>query len=333
MKTHKNLFENVHDFRNLNNAYMKARRGKSDRPEVAKFTYYLEQELFNIQKQLTEGNFKTGKYRNFTIFEPKKREISALPFRDRVVHHAICNIIEPIFERTFIYDSFACREKKGTHAGVKRLQKFIIKNQNCYVLKADISKYFKTVNKDILKELLRRKIADKQVLNLLDNIVESSENGIPIGNLTSQLFANIYLSQIDYYVKFELRIKYYVRYMDDFIIIDYSKKNLSVIKDKIIQRLSLLKLSISQRKTNIFPASDSVDFLGYKIFHNHLLVRKNTVKIFLGRVKKKIKAYNYDIISFEKLSESFSSWYAYMNFADTHLLKKSLKERYFKNVI
>ncbi len=234
MKTYKNLFDKVCSYETLYNSYLKARRGKTELAEVLKFSYNLEDELSKLQDELKNQTFKTGKYRHFVIFEPKERKISALPFRDRVVHHAIHFVIEPIFEKKFIYDSYACRKMKGTHAGADRIQKFIQKTgENYYVLKCDVSKYFPSINHKILKKCIRKKIADKKLLWLLDNIVDSTKEGIPIGNLTSQLFANIYLNELDEFVKYDLKIKYYIRYMDDFIILHESKQHLNKLRKDI----------------------------------------------------------------------------------------------------
>ena len=350
MKTHKNLFQEVCEFENLYNAYLKARRGKNNIKEVLEFTYNLENELIKLKYELISQTFKTGKYRHFVIFEPKERKISALPFRDRVVHHAICSVIEIIFEKKFIYDSYACRKGKGTHAGADRIQKFIRKaNSNYYVLKCDVSKYFPSVNHEILKQLIREKIGDEKLLQLLDKIIDSSgeksddseeqgaqislNNGIPIGNLTSQLFANIYLTKLDEYVKYELKIKYYIRYMDDFILLHESKQELHEIKEKIRLFLSSMRLTLHPKKANIFPIALGIDFLGYRIYNNYRLVRKSTVKRFLKGVKVKLKKYDADIISFDKSMESFNSWEAYMDHGNSYNLKKSLHERYFKNVM
>jgi len=352
MKTYKNLFQEICKYENLYDAYLKARRCKNDIAEVLIFGYNLENELLKLQYELENQTYRTGKYRHFIIFEPKERKISALPFRDRVVHHAICSVIGQIFEKRFIYDSYACRKGKGTHAGVDRIQKFIKKvNSNYYVLKCDVSKYFQSVDHEILKQIIREKIADKKLLQLLDNIIDSAERGIPIGNLTSQLFANIYLNKLDEHVKYELKINYYVRYMDDFIILHESKQFLHEIKEKINLFLISMKLTLHPKKVNIFPVTLGVDFLGYRIFNNHRLVRKSTVKRFLKSVKEKLKKYDYDSIDFnvlempnisehtqkskifDKLMESFNSWESYMDHGNSYNLKKSLHERYFKNVM
>ncbi len=348
MKTHKNLFQEVCKFENLYKAYLKARRGKMNKKEVLEFTYNLENELLKLQYELKNHTYKTGKYRHFIIFEPKKRIISALPFRDRIVHHAICNVIEPIIDKTFIYDSFACRKGKGTHAGADRIQKFIRKAKNCYVLKCDVSKYFPSVNHEILKQIIRKKITDKELLQLLDQIVDSpnqgtfdemqeaqnsGNKGIPIGNLTSQLFANLYLNEMDKYVKYTLKIRYYIRYMDDFIIMHKSKAYLHEIKEKVRLFFISMELTMHPKKANVAPIVLGIDFLGYKIFNNHKLVRKSTVKRFLRNIKIKIKDYDADVISFDKLLESFNSWVAYMDYGNSYNLQKSLNERCFKNVM
>jgi len=389
MKTHKNLFQEVCEIENLYSAYLKARKGKNHIAEVIEFTYNLESELLKLQKELISQTYKTGKYLHFIIFEPKERKISALPFRDRVVHHAICNIIEPIFDKSFIYDSYACRTGKGTHAGADRIQSFIRKvKSNYYVLKCDVSKYFPSVNHEILKKMIREKIADKNLLQLLDKIIDSPDleksdcqeqktqnslqksessilyqtedncttkpncsspnllfednkescskqnhSGIPIGNLTSQLFANIYLNKLDEYVKYELRIKYYIRYMDDFIIIHESKQYLHEVKDKVISLFVSMRLTMHPKKANIFPIALGVDFLGYRIFNNHRLVRKSTVKRFLKNAKGKIKEYSKGYMDFDKLMESFNSWESYMDNGNSYNLKKDLYQENFKNVM
>jgi len=319
--------------RNLNKSYLKARKGKNSSEEVLTFTFNLETELIKLQEQLINENYKTGEYRHFIIFEPKERKISALPFRDRVVHHAICSIISPIFEKRFIYDSYACRKKKGTHEGVKRIQNFVRKSgEYFYVLKCDISKYFQSVNKERLKDIIKQKIADEKLLRLINHIIDSSDEGIPIGNLTSQLFANVYLNSLDEYIKYELRVRFYIRYMDDFLIIKESKKELHKIKEQIKLFLISLRLTLHPKKTNVFPIILGIDGLGYKIFKDYKLARKSTVKRFIKNSKKKINLYERSEISFDKLMETFNSWDAYMSHADTYALKNKIHEEYLKNV-
>jgi retron-type reverse transcriptase len=264
-----------------------------------------------------------------------RREISALPFRDRVVHHAICSVIEPVFEKVFLFDSYACRKNKGTHAGAKRLQFFLRKNsKNCFALKCDVKKYFPSVDHEILKLSLRKKIFDKRLLGLLDTIIDSPGGtiGIPIGNLTSQLFANIFLNQLDNFVKLELNARHYVRYMDDFVLLHESKKVLQDWKEKIRSFLCSIKLDLSEKKASIFPVWLGIDFLGYRLFAFHRLTRKSTVKRFLRKIKPKIATFVSGDISFGKLLESFNSWKAYLLHGNSFSLKKSIYRGYFKNV-
>jgi len=333
MKTHKNLFGRICDLENLYKAYLKARKGKNDMAEVLEFTYYLEQKLINLQGQLIDGTYNMGKYRNFKVYEPKERLISALPFRDRVVHHAIHNLIEPIFDKIFICDTYACRKGKGTHKGVEKLQGLLRKQKNRYALKCDISKYFQSVDHDVLKSIIRRKISDDRLLELLDKIIDSVTKGIPIGNLTSQLFANVCLNEMDYFIKHELRVKCYIRYMDDFIILHESKQELHKIKTGIKSFLEKQNLTLHPKKAIVFPVTLGIDFLGYEVFGSHRRARKSTIKRFLRRIRVRITKYNLQEMEFDKLMESFNSWNAYMDNADTHNLKMSLYSNYFKNIM
>ncbi|MEW5898168.1 MAG: reverse transcriptase/maturase family protein, partial [Bacillota bacterium] len=221
MKTYSNLYPFVYDFANLYKAYLKARKGKRYQDKVLQFAAQLEDNLFAIQAELINHTYRTGRYRRFYVHDPKTRPVAALPFKDRVVQHALCNVIEPLFEKSFIYDSYACRKFKGTHAGANRVTEFLKSAQRkwgkVYCLKADIAQYFPSVNHRILKAIIRKKIACPDTLQLIDEIIDSGGGegrGLPIGNLTSQLWANVYLDQLDHFIKETLREKYYVRYMD-----------------------------------------------------------------------------------------------------------------------
>jgi retron-type reverse transcriptase len=204
------------------------------------------------------------------------------------MHHALCNIIEPIFEKTFIFDSYACRKGKGTHRAIKRLKSFLKNNEGLYCFKCDISKYFDSINHDILLSLIKKKIKDKRIIWLIKEILNSSFSkergiGIPIGNLTSQLFANIYLSHFDYFAKNFLKEKTYLRYMDDFLYIG-KKHRLHVVAKKSSHFLfKELKLKFNPKKNNIFPVKKGIDFLGYVVFEDYILLRKNTVKRFMKK--------------------------------------------------
>jgi len=201
MKRIGNLYEKVISFKNLYKAFTKAKRGTKN-TESLKFFYNLENELFTLYQELSTKIYKPVKYRYFKIYEPKEREISVASFRDRIVHHAIINILEPIYENIFIYDSYATRKEKGTHRAIKRAQEYLKKNK--WYLKADIKKYFESINPDILMQILQTKIKDKDLLLLIEVIIRNSgekKSGLPIGNLTSQFFANVYLDKFDHYIK------------------------------------------------------------------------------------------------------------------------------------
>jgi RNA-directed DNA polymerase len=222
MKRLGSVWKEVVDFDNLLRAFRKARRGKGSRPEVARYGLNLERELFSLRDELDSEEYRPRRYRIFTIYERKPRIIAAAPFRDRVVHHAVMNVIEPALDRTFIHDSYACRPGKGTHAAVDRYQGWA--RRYCYALKMDVRQYFPSVDHDLLKEKLRRRIKDRKVLQLLDQIIDSGppgraapayfpgdnlftpierRTGIPIGNLTSQFFANLYLDSIGISIFFQ----------------------------------------------------------------------------------------------------------------------------------
>ena len=248
MKRYGNLWGEVIRFVPLLRAAEKARRGKRFRPSVASFHFDLEPELWKLHEELSAKTYRPGGYRTFHVYEPKKRLISAAPYRDRVVHHALTSVLEPIFERSFIFDSYACRKGKGTHAAVCRSQHYARRFQ--YILKADIKKFFPTMDHEILKALIARKIKDPKVLWLVSQIIDhsnpqepvlewfagddlltpaESRRGIPIGNQTSQFFANVYLDPLDHFVRDRLGVGGYVRYVDDFLVFADDKNQLAEV--------------------------------------------------------------------------------------------------------
>lgn len=314
MKTIKNLFEKVYDFENLYQAWESARKKKRFRPEIMKFSSDLEANLIELQNHLIYGSYRVGRYRPFYVYEPKKRLIMALPFRDRVIQWAIYRQLFPIFDKQFISDSYACREGKGTHKAVDRLQYWLRqterKPQRYYYLKLDVAKYFYRVDHEILIEILHRKIRDKRLVDLLAGIINSEDTkfglpigvdpdlcdpsdrleevGMPIGNLTSQMFANLYLHELDLFAKHDLKLHYYVRYMDDVIILHEDKAHLAAIKEEIESFLSeKLHLQLN-RKTAIRPCSMGIEFVGYRIWATHRKLKKKTA-LKIKRAVKHIK--------------------------------------------
>jgi retron-type reverse transcriptase len=308
MKTYNNLYERIYSFDNLHQAYLKARKNKRYKNDVLEFTSNLEENLITIQNELIYEAYTPSRYNEFLVTDPKERLILALPFRDRVVHQAICSVIEPLFEKTFIKDSYACRKNKGTLAGVKRMEYFLKQNikdsKEVFCLKMDIQKYFYSIDHETVKRFLRRKIRCKRTLKLLNIIIDSTDNpGIPVGNLTSQLFANIYMNYLDHFIKETLRIKYYVRYMDDMVILYKDKKQLwrwlSEIRNFIEKELKL----VLNKKTSIFSIKRGIDFLGYRQFPGVRILRKRV----MVKNLKKFRKFNKAGASPDKVNKSLAS--------------------------
>ena len=338
-KTYNNLYPEIYSFENLHAAYLRARRGKRDRIEVQRFELDLEGNLIQLQNELIWGQYRTGVYRKFIVTEPKERIVAALPFRDRVVQHAIVGVIEPIWERRFIADSYACRPGKGTHKGADRAQAMLRKvkreHGHVFVLKADISKFFYSIDHGVIKTLARRRIACKRTLSLIDNIIDSTASpgdpnpvGLPIGNLTSQLFANIYLHELDEFVKHGLREKLYMRYMDDFCVVHHDKDHLHRVRAKIEQFLwSRLRLK-TNAKTQVFPVGvrhgRAMDFLGYRIWTTHRRIRKSSISRISRTLRKMRRLYSQGKVSMEKIGESVKSWIAHASHAESFGLRNKL---------
>lgn len=261
-----NLYMKIAEPENLRLAFWKAQKGKQTKPDVRLFAENLEENLTALRRELLSGKVQVGNYHYFTIYDPKERVICAASFRERVLHHAVINVCEPYFEAYQIRDSYACRKGKGLDAAIARLQEFC---GSCgWYLKLDVHKYFDTISHEILFHLLCRRFKDKALLCLMEQIIESYETlpgrGIPIGNLTSQYFANLYLGRLDHYVKETLRIRGYLRYMDDFVLLGDSREELKECYGKVKEFLSEnLGLELNEPKLN--RSRDGVPYLGYKV--------------------------------------------------------------------
>lgn len=313
MKRKGSFYERIYSFENLYSAYLKVKKGRRYKKEVLEFSHNLEENLFKIQKELKNETYKHGNYRKFIVRDSKKREIKAPIVKDRVIHHALCNLIDPIFNNTFYDYSYACRKGKGNHKAVKALKRKLKNKEAFYCLKADVSKYFDSVDLHILLKIIEKKIKDKRVLSLIKEILESNDKGLPIGNLTSQLFANVYLNELDQFLKRELKIEYFFRYMDDFLILEKDKKKLFVIKNKIEDFLhQSLGLTFNKKVTRIFPIKTGIDFLGYIIFQDYTLLRKKTVLKMFKKLKKKTQ------------KEALNAWRAYSKNTKSYGLENSL---------
>lgn len=333
------LYEQIYSFDNLLDAWRKARRGKRRLREVLRFEHDLEGNLIQLQNELIWQQYQPGAYRYFTVTSPKPRQIAALPFRDRVLQHAINNIIEPIFEARFISDSYACRPGRGTHACADRAQHFLrIVQRNhgrVYALKADISKYFASIHRPTILRILKRNIACTRTLDLIRTVIYADgeeDFGIPIGNLTSQLMANIYLHQLDIEVKHNIRIKYYARYMDDFVIIHHDKQYLHAVRAHIEDWMADNLWLKTNHKTQITPIARSngaaLDFVGYRIYPTHRLLRRDSIKRIKTSLKQFRKLYAVGQIDLNKVRPVVHSWIAHASQADTYGLRRSLLEAF-----
>ena len=365
MKTFNNFYEDIIALPNLYRAYELARRGKRRKTEVLNFENNLHSNLLNLHFALLERTYSPSGYKTFYVTDSKKRKITAPAFSDQIVHHAIFNFVEQMYDQYFIYDSYACRKNKGTHRGFKRLMSFVRKNKKFqsqqvsefyastgttnikpslsnksedYFMKCDISKYFYSIDQHKLKEIISRKIKDENVLWLMGKIIDShsemkipahvennyyfeQRKGIPIGNLTSQLFSNIYLNELDYFVKNNLRIKHYVRYVDDFVIIEKDAKLLQDYFRKIKLFLSEnLFLKLEKEKTQINKISFGVDFIGFVAFKHYSRVRSKGYRKFVSEFKANISLYHKGLIEFNQIYESFISYRAHLMHSNSSVL-------------
>jgi RNA-directed DNA polymerase len=350
MKRKKWLYDEFCSWDNIYLAARKARQRKRSKPDVQRFEYDLEENLMQIQSEFKEESYRPGKYKRFTVTEPKERDICAAPYKDRVVHHALINIIEPIWEKEFYFHSYACRLDKGMHKAITICQKYVRRNE--YVLKCDISKYFASIDHEILKSILQKKIGDEKLLRIIDKIICEApeqnspatlfpgdnfytliyrERGIPIGNLTSQFFANLYLNELDKYIKHELKVKDYIRYMDDFLIFSDDKVRLGLVKSKISEFLIKLRLELHPRKTQIFPAKNGVKFLGFHIHRYRIKLQKENIRRFEKRMKLRQKQYSHYVIESEDISRGINAWLGHARHGNTkRLVNKLLYKFKFK---
>jgi len=325
------LSEELCSFQNLHKAFRRAFVASGRHQEACEFHFHLEKELFRLKEELEDNTYQPSPYRYFEISDPKKRTISVAPFRDRIVHHALVGILEPVFEKRFIYDSYATRKEKGTHKAIRRAQEFMKKNY--FFLKTDVAKYFDSISHDILMELLRTKIKDENVLILAERIIRNSDTsreiqegvGLPIGNLTSQFFANVYLDPQDHYMKDKLGVKYYIRYMDDMVMFSDSRNELkSLLKQMRFFLRDRLKLVLKERVTQINTRLHGLPFLGFRVFPNLLRIRQENFRRLKGRMRQREKEFENGLISEETFVMSVRSMFEHIGFADSLNLRRSL---------
>lgn len=343
MKTYNKIYREVCSIENLNLAFEKAKKGKSKKDYVISFESNLKQNLIRLQSELKSKTYKPNPLKRFIVRDPKTRTIHASRFIDRIVHHAIVNVLQPIYEPRFIYDCFASRKDKGTHEAVNRLESFIRKvsdngllvknshNNNSvrgYCLKADIRKYFDSMNHKVLINILEKKIKDNDFIwliqQVLNNFYIDEGKGVPLGNYTSQFFANVYLNELDYFVKHELKAKYYIRYVDDFVILHKSKLRLEYFKRKIQEFLVCLGLELHPDKSEIYALRNGITFLGYRVFFKYRLLRKRNIGTFRRRFEDNLRDYQDKIITKEQLDNKLNGWFGYAEHANTYKFRQNI---------
>ncbi len=309
--------------------------GKKTKASVSAFYFNLENEIIDIQQELVLGSYRPMAYTQFEIREPKPRKICSSEFRDRVVHHVICSIAEPIFEGRSIYDSYACRVGKGSHVAVVRCQQF--SRTFRYYLKCDIRKFFESIDHTVLKQLLRRIFKDDKLLTLLDTIIDHkipggiTGRGLPIGNLTSQHFANFYLGELDHFLKDRQGVKGYVRYMDDFISFSDDKKLLHSLLTDINRFVrEELKLELKESVTTIAPVTEGVPFLGFRVFPGIVRIKRENLIRMNQKIKRKEKLYLKGLITERDLTQSVSSIVAHVSHVNSLAVRRRIFEQSLK---
>jgi hypothetical protein len=346
LKTYKNLYPHINSFANLYQAFRAARKGKRGQAEVADFEFDLEHNLLALEAELRDQIYQPGGYTNFYIYEPKRRLVSAAPFRDRIVHHALCRVIEPIWEARFISTSFACRVEKGTHRALDQAHAWVRRYR--FACQGDIVKYFPSIDHHILRNLLAHHLADQPTMGLIDLILDSGggiladeypmtyfpgddlfaanrSRGLPIGNLTSQFWANVYLHQLDLFVKHELRCPAYLRYMDDFVLFGDDKTQLHEWKAAIGNFLSSrLRLVLHPQKSLVFPVKVGLDFCGFRLYPTHRRLRRSAIHRFAQRFRRQRKAYRQGELSLAEMTTSVQCWIAHAAHGDTWRLRERL---------
>ena len=342
-RKHNNLSGEIFSFQSLVKATEMAARGKRRKPGVAAFLCNRERELLGLERKLKERLYKPGQYHVINIRDPKPRRVSAAPFRDRVVHHALCGVLEPLFENGFISDSYANRKGKGSHKAVSRYEQF--RNNNRHVLRCDIFRYFPAIDHEILKQDIRRRISCNDTLWLVDTIIDGSNpqepvnryfegddlftpvsrnRGLPIGNLTSQFFANVYLDGLDHFCKEVLKVKGYVRYVDDFALFHDDPLVLAGWQNRISAWLGRRRLCLHPTKTGILPTKEPAEFLGYVLAPGNRRLPEENVARFRNRLRGLRDRYRTGNADLTEVHCHVQAWIAHAEKADTWRLRQSI---------
>jgi len=325
------LFPDVCAFENLYQAFKKAYQGSGGTFEACRFRFYLEGELLKLKRELESETYQPGQYRYFTIHDPKERTISVAPFRDRVVHHALVGVLEPVIDRRFIYDTYANRKAKGTRRAVRRAQDF--SRHYRYYLKTDVAKYFDSIDHHVLLDILARSVKDRQVIALVSRIAANSDRsrgrdegkGLPIGNLTSQFFANLYLDPLDHHVKDESGCRAYVRYMDDMVFFSNCGDDLKKMRVRVQVFLAdRLRLRLKESATLLNTTAHGLPFLGFRIFPGTIRVRQENLRRLKKNMKRRLADYESGGMDEEEFGRSLRSMFEHLSFADSHGLRRRM---------
>ena len=336
--THYGIWPQLVSWENLLRAYQRCRRRKRNKPAAVAFDFDWESHLSHIRRECIEGSYRPGGYRHFFITDPKPRKISAAPFRDRVVHHALVQLLEPIFEPGFIFDSYACRRGKGTHRAINRAQTYLGRHR--FYLKTDIVRFFPNVDHEIMRAALARRIGDARAMQLIDLIIRSGAGvltdqatpsyfpgddlfalsrpkGLPIGNLTSQFFANVLLDKIDHVIKEQWRVSGYVRYSDDLVLFGDDKDTLWEFRDKLSSTLLDLRLRLHPDKTHVAPTRQGLHFLGWKLFADSRRLDQSGIRRFTRRLRSLRWQRQQGIVKVSHISRSVKAWLAHARHGNT----------------
>ena len=357
------MYEQIYNLEKLCFAFKKAQLDNRYKRKICAYSFNLEENLLCLRWELCHETYLPRPYTYFMLHDPKTRAIAAPNFRDRIVQHSLVNLIQPLFEKQFIFDSYACRTNKGTHLAAKRLKRFLMasrsfygKNTSIYVLQCDIRKYFQSVSWKILLKIIKKTVTCPKTFRLIKIIVTThhqtlltkpitsqlslfeptinseqtsisakNKTGLPIGNLTSQLFANIYLNELDHFVKDRLRVRWYGRYMDDFYIIHPDVAYLKQMRDQINSFLQTeLRLSLHPKKLSIKNVTAGVPFVGYRTFYDHVLIRSNTLLRIERNYRSKLKQVKKGTLSSQKLAETKASIIGHFKHANSYGLKQRM---------
>ena len=344
MKIYKDLYWLIISPKTLFHVWEVFKADKKNKLDVINFELELEKNIFDLYRDLKNETYKHGPYKGFWIHDPKLRKIHKATVRDRVLHHAIFNVLNPIFEPTFISNSFSCRIGKGTHKGMKKVAEMICtvsqnNTRQCYALKCDVRKFFNSIDHDILIRIISRRIKDEKVMILMREVIESyvasrpnlfERRGVPIGNLTSQIFANIYMNEFDQIAKQILKIKYYARYTDDFIVVSTDKTYLENLIVKIQEFLrTKLYLELHPKKVIITKHIRGVDFLGYVILPEHIKLRTKTKRKIPKKIQEMVIRYKQGKITKLTLYSSFQSYLGVLSHANAYKLNQEIQNKFW----